>query len=149
MKQLSLDPEQNLDMEIAEILAGNVGTRKLEKNERAMLELLRSHKGSSNAIQIAQIAPRLNTSDRNVKALAKSLIEDFGARIGASRQEPYGYYLCITADEIDSASRPLESEIRSLARRLRSLRGRARVIEMLGQLCLDVEKREIVEHKTG
>lgn len=140
-KQLSLDPEKNLDHQIDEILQGVEAPRPLEKHERSMLMVLRGHKGPKNAIQISALGPRIEQTDRGVKATAKALIEEFGAPIGASRQEPYGYYLCVTADDIEQACRPLEGEFFSLAKRLKALRGGARLIELLGQLRLDVENR--------
>lgn len=141
IRQLSLDPEQNIEQQIIATLNGELVRRKLDPRERAMLGLLRHCKGPKSAIPISELAPKLRASERTVKATAKALIEDFNLPIGASRQEPYGYYLCVTADDIEQAARPIRNEILSLAKRYKALRGGARLIELLGQLRLDVENR--------
>lgn len=141
MTQMSLDPEQNLDQQVLDVLAGRFAPRKLENAERDMLSLLRNCKGPQQAMPISELAPLMKVSARTVKATAKALIETFALPLGASRQEPYGYYLCITAEDIEDASRPIRNEILSLAKRYKALRGGARLIELLGQLRLDVETR--------
>jgi biotin operon repressor len=139
MSQLSLDPVVNLEALIQDVLSGDIGPWKLQPKHSDLLELLRPHKGRALARPISAIAERLGMSEREVKGAVKSLVEDFGLPIGASRQEPYGYFLIVSADDLEFTLRPLANEVISIARRMRKLGGSALVKEMLGQLRVEME----------
>jgi hypothetical protein len=135
--ELSLYSEVNLQAHIDDVLFGRAGPWPLSDSERKVLHMLRYRQGAANARPLAELASELQVQPRWVKALVKSLIEDFGLAIGATRQEPYGYFLCVTPGDIEDAIRPLVHEIVSLARRVRMLGGPERVAEMFGQLQLE------------
>ena len=140
--QFALDPASNLDSLITDILMGRSGPWPLRDKERELLHLLRFHKGAEHARPLGEISAKLHTTHRDVKQMVKSLVEDFALPIGASRQEPYGYFLCLTAADVEAAIRPLENEVISLARRVRALGGEQRLAEFFGQLQLELtEKR--------
>lgn len=138
MSQMSLDPAVNLEMLIQSVL-NDGGPWQLSPKHRDLLQLLRPHKGRAQARPISAIAERLGMSERDVKAAVKSLVEDFGLPIGASRQEPHGYFFIVSADDLEFALRPLANEVISIARRMRKLGGSAIVKEMLGQIRVEIE----------
>lgn len=142
MTQLSLNPEVNLDALVDGVLLGYSGPWGLASNELVLLKMMKSHKGPAQALPLQTISVQVGMSPRDVKAAIKSLIEDFGIPIGASRGKPCGYFLIVTPDNLEQALRPLKHELESLARRVRKLAGRRCATEMLEQLRLDAEKTE-------
>jgi len=115
-----------------------------------VLRFLAPRKGAEHAGSIAQILRLLNdgvdeygapkATEREVKAIAKELIERWHIPIGGSRQKPYGYFLIVTAEDQALAVRPLVNELRSLVRRLRALTGKTETARLWGQLMLDLEE---------
>ena len=134
--QLTLDPAANLDTLVGDILMGRAGPWPLLGKPHGLLGLLRDHKGARRARPLGEIAAHLKMQPRDVKAAVKSLVEDFGLPIGASRQQPFGYFLCVTPEDMEDAIRPLVHEIESLARRVRVLGGERRLAEIFGQMRL-------------
>jgi hypothetical protein len=134
--QLSLDAATNLDTQVFETLMGRQGPWPLTEAQRGVLHMLRYRQGAAHARPLAELATELKLQPRDVKAAVKSLVEDFGLPIGASRSAPFGYFLCVTPGDVDDAVRPLVHEIVSLARRVRVLAGSERVAEIMGQLNL-------------
>jgi hypothetical protein len=141
-EQMSLDPADNLDTLITRVLHCAAGPWLLDGKPRDLLIELRGHKGRAAAISISTIVAKYGMNEREVKLTVKSLVEDFGIPIGASRQEPYGYFLIVSAEDLESALRPLANEVVSLARRMRKLGGTSIVKEMLGQLRVEMEKHD-------
>lgn len=121
--QLALDPEAALEQRVAEVLAGRQGKYPLPPEAKRLLELLRWHRGAAHAIPLREVGEKLDLGDRELKEMAKVLTEDFAIPIGASRQQPYGYFLCVTAADLELAAQPYIHELISLARRIRALRG--------------------------
>src|SRR5574341_483575 len=141
--QFALDPEAAIEQRVDEVLAGRQGKYALPAEAKRLLELLRWHRGAARAIPLREIAERLTArcgcgkaivTDRELKEMAKVLTEDFGIPIGASRQPPYGYFLCVTAEDLERAAEPYIHELISLARRLRALRG-PQMVEHAFQQC--------------
>jgi len=102
---------------------------------------LREAAGRAQAISIAAMQREWASTgnkvytDREVKAAVKQLLEERGVPIGSARCIPAGYFLCVTPADIDQAERPLEGEIRSLARRLRAINPKSEISRTLcGQL---------------
>lgn len=135
----SLDPVGALDETIARLLMGETDVP-LAPKERQMLEALRWHKGAANPVKLAELAARLGVGDRDVKALAKMLVESHDIPVGARRDPPYGYFLCVTAEDYATARRPLHHEALSLLRRLKRLKPTHRLLELYGQLELAIEQ---------
>jgi hypothetical protein len=140
MTQLSLDAGMNLDERIAEVLAGKNVPWAPESEQAVLLEMLRSHKGAADALPLQTISVQLGMSAREVKEAVKSLIEDFKLPIGGSRQKPYGYFLIVTADDLEQALRPLTGEIRSMARRVRALTSEQQLGEIFNQVRMELNQ---------
>jgi hypothetical protein len=134
--QFAFGPADVLQQRLDAVLRDGAGPWPLTPEARKMLGLLVHHKGARAAIKGAEIASWLKVGEREVKALAKSLVEDYGIPLGASRVHPFGYYLIETADELENAISIYTDEMRSLARRVRALGGPQRTAELFGQIQL-------------
>lgn len=124
------------------VLVHGAGPRPLEANEKKMLGLLKYHLGAARAIRGAEIAEFLHCDEREVKAIAKTLVEIFALPIGASRVRPYGYYIIETAAEMRDVVSIYEHEIRSLAQRVRALEGSDYAAQLLGQIALECQEEK-------
>lgn len=129
------NPDEELDQFINGLLLGNVA---LSPELRELLSILKWQKGAANAKSLADIAAKLNTNPRAVKALVKQLIQEYGVPIGGSRQEPIGYFLLITREDWTLALGPLVGEIRSLRERVDALKGSPFFSMVCGQMDLDL-----------
>lgn len=136
----AIDREAQLNALLKSILQDGGGPWPIPDDERRLLEILRHHRGAASAIQGRELAARLKTNERSIKALMKNLAESFEVPIGASRVPPFGYYLILTAEELENTSANYKNEIRSLARRVRVLEGPHAAAEYCGQLSLEMEK---------
>jgi hypothetical protein len=105
-----LPPMSNAERALALHAGEEGGPWPLTAECKAVLGVLIYHKGAASAIQIKEISEYTKLSDRAVKDAVRSLIVDFRVRIAGSRQEPYGYYLVMTADEARAAAAPLIHE---------------------------------------
>jgi biotin operon repressor len=136
----AMDPVGALELLIGHLLFGGGAAAPLTGNERALLAILRYHKGVGNARKLEELAAQLKVSPREVKQLAKTLTEQHGVPIGARRQPPYGYFLCVTPDDYAAARRPYLNEVLSLLRRLKALNPDQRLLELYGQLELAIQQ---------
>jgi hypothetical protein len=114
----------------------------LTEDQRRLLIVLRSHSGRQRAIPLAIICEQTKLGEREVKNLMRSLVVDFKVRIGAARTQPNGYYLITNAEEAREAAQVYESEIVELAKRVRVLRGKHFMAELLGQLRIANEQEK-------
>lgn len=137
------DHAAEADRRINEVLMGT-HPWPLPDESRAVLRILREHKGAKNAISIASLTEKTKLDARQVKEQVRSLVVDFGVKICGSRQQPYGYYIALTADEIEAGIRPLYGEGVSLFRRIKALGGDSAVKEMEGQI-----RAALAEEKTA
>jgi len=146
--QLQLDPRAALEQRVLDVLEGKHGAYPLPEEARAILRVLRFHAGWERAIPLCELAERAaaasvhaaGITDREVKQAVKTLTEDFGVPVGASRQTPNGYFLCVTREDLEIAVRPYILEGKSLFRRARAIAGNDVVEAALGQLRLELGK---------
>lgn len=116
----------------------------LEEAQRKVLRIVWLHRGAQNAIKAEEILRQLGReANENARRWVKGTIEDLvtrlGVPIGGSRQKPYGYFLIVTASDLDIAIQPLRHEMESLIRRLRSLTSKQDVARMFGQTLLKLD----------
>jgi hypothetical protein len=135
------DPAAELERVIYDVLYKPM-TPPVPEKIRELLKVLQYHKGPSNPRPLEQLAAKLQANEREVKQLAKTLTEEYGVPVGANRQPPYGYYLCVTAEHRRAAKQVYIDEIISLARRARALDPEMTVLELKGQgrIVFDEEK---------
>ncbi|ABF42383.1 hypothetical protein Acid345_3382 [Candidatus Koribacter versatilis Ellin345] len=127
------DHAAEAERRIHEVLTGNKPWP-LPNEARAVLRILRDHKGARNAISIAALTEKTGLDAREVKEQVRSLVVDFKLKICGSRVQPYGYYVATSSEEIEAGIRPLYGEGVSLFRRVRALGGDQAVKEMEGQI---------------
>lgn len=78
-------------------------------------------------------------TDRKVKEIVEQLRLTHHCPIGASRQEPFGYFWIVTAADRETAVRPYRQQILTMWRTLRALDSPAALRELHGQLRLEEE----------
>ncbi len=125
---------------LEELIAHALSDAALEANARALLLVLRYHKGPMNPRPLHNLSAQLHVGERELKQLARTLTMDFGIPVGANRQPPYGYYLCVTAEDRQRASRHhIHQAVAELAR-ARALQPDRTMLELLGQAELEKAK---------
>lgn len=95
--------------------------------------------GRRNPISIAEIQRQTNLGERKVKEIVEELRVTHRAAIGASREEPAGYFRIMDAEDREAAVAPYRSQILRMFQVLRVLDDPAGVRELLGQLKLEGE----------
>jgi hypothetical protein len=141
--QFAIDPTAALEELLNDVLWRGRRSKSgdlLVGKPRKVLEVLRYHKGRDNAKPLSELAEKLGMNAREIKQQARTLTIDFGIPIGAARQEPYGYFLCVTQEDYAAALRPYMHEIQALAERMRVLKAPARLLEILGQLQVELDE---------
>lgn len=128
--------------QINDLLYGKAAPFPLTQDQRRLLIALRFRCGKERAVQLAELCELVKLDQRKVKDLMRSLVVDFKVRIGASRTQPYGYYLITTAEEAKEAAHVYWSEVRELIKRARVLEDRHFVLERLGQLRTEIEEEK-------
>ena len=130
------DPLGALQDLITQVLADPA----LEAKARELLQVLCYHKGPWNPRPLQELSEKLKVGERELKQLARTLTMDFGIPVGANRQPPYGYYLCVTAEDRIRASRHHIHQAVAELQRARALQPERTMLELLGQAELEKEK---------
>ncbi len=101
--------------------------------------LIWKHKGRRSPVSLARVRELTRYSERDVKGIVEALIVKHHLRIGAKRDEPFGYYIIQDAADLEAAVKPYKSQIISMLRRLRVLDEPHARREFLGQVRLELE----------
>lgn len=104
--------------------------------ERRIYDLIAPHTGHKNPISIASLHKITGLSERTIKAVVAELICTHRVLIGASRQDPIGYFIIQSDEDRTVASMPLMGQTLQMLRRLRVINGKHQTREWLGQLSL-------------
>lgn len=107
------------------------------KEEILVASLIWQRRGRDNPISIARLRQLTGFSERQIKGLVEQLVVAHRMRIGASREEPAGYFMIETAEDLEAAVKPYRNQILAMWRRLRVLEQPQRLRELLGQLRLE------------
>jgi hypothetical protein len=108
--------------------------------EKDLLVVLREHVGKGNAITLHQLVELLGVSDRVVKAMVSNLRVNFRVMIGASRDAAAGgYYVISSAAEALESTQYLVSQVLTMLRVIRVMRGRHATVELFGQLHIQLK----------
>ncbi|MDE2097832.1 MAG: hypothetical protein KGL39_11335 [Patescibacteria group bacterium] len=92
---------------------------------------------SIRPLAIADLVVMCGMSARQVKQTVEELRRTHHCAIGASRQEPSGYFWIRTAADRETAVRPYREQILTMWQTLRALDSPASLRELHGQLRLD------------
>jgi hypothetical protein len=110
----------------------------LTDRQRVLLRLLADRKGIARAIQIGELAERLKTTPREIKATVRDLRLLFRVRVGSSRNgESGGFYLIATKRELFDTVRPFIRQAQSEFEIPKALCEPHELAELEGQLRLD------------
>ncbi len=95
------------------------------------------HKGSSNPLPIGKISEVTGYNARQVKSIVEQLVVKHRLKIGGSRIDPWGYFIAETAEDLQRACEPFESQVLAMWKRLQVLKNRHELRELLGQLTIE------------
>jgi hypothetical protein len=107
------------------------------KEEVLVASLIWQRRGRGNPISIARLRQLTGFSERQIKGLVEQLVVAHRMRIGARREDPAGYFMIETAEDLEAAVKPYRNQILAMWRRLRVLEKPQRLRELLGQLRLE------------
>lgn len=137
------DRWRELDARVTEVLR----SPELDEKDKEILRVIAGHKGAAQAIRAGEIAERTGMllgelSRRKVTSTIETLRLLFRLPIGASRTQPYGYFLIVSAEDLELAVKPLWGEVYAHLRMLRALMPRKAVARLYGQAMLKLDKEE-------
>lgn len=106
--------------------------------QRSLLHQLQSRVGRERAISVGELAERLKTTPRDIKAAVRELrMRPFQVPIGSSRdQAAGGYFLCATVDERLETARQYSKQALSELKVWRDMLEPHELAEELGQIHL-------------
>jgi len=138
-----------LEMKLHELTSG-ISTPALEENARELVRVLWTRQGAAHAIRAGEIldALRLSRNDkwrRWLKDAMNDLVVLHRLPVGGLRVPPYGYFLIVSANDLDLAIHPLWGEVYALLRRLRALTSKHDVASLFGQAMLDLDEKKTKE----
>lgn len=95
-------------------------------------EVLQKHaRGRAEAVKAARLAVELNSTMRDINEAVRCLRRR-GHFIGSAKTKPYGYYIPVTAQEIDAYLYAFKSELFDMLQTFnRQKRAKARYMESL------------------
>ena len=141
--QIFFDQAQRHDAQLDLLLHQGLGALQPTIEQKTVLASLRFHKGAQNAIKIKDLTLATRLSDRAIKAAVNALRLDFGVLIGSSKSATTGgYYLILTDEERQASAELPADEIRERAAWLRVLKGKHYVLDLLGQVQIDIEHHD-------
>lgn len=107
--------------------------------EKVIARIIWNHT-RNKPVPITMLALHCGLNDRQVKGIVEDLRCTHRCAIGASRQEPSGYFWIRSAEDREAAVRPYREQILTMWRTLRSLDSPASLRELHGQLRLEAER---------
>lgn len=72
----------------------------LDTDETAIMRVLQHRLGESMALQLPEAAARADLGTRQAQRAVKRLIEKHHIPIGSRTDEPAGWFVCVSADEL-------------------------------------------------
>lgn len=116
-----------------------VPTSDLSDEDRAVLDVIRGHRGRARAIGLETVAYIAGVNERTVQDSIARLIEQHQMPIGSAVKKPMGYYLIETEEELAESLSQLTHRITALARRIAALKQSTTPI-VLKQMALELEQ---------
>ena len=90
-------------------------------NSDLVLQGLKKHKGSNNAITTKSLARKVHLPEREVRRIISRLVTEQKCLIASSVHEPFGFYLIKSLDELKECLGQYYSRIMALKDRATSL----------------------------
>jgi len=124
-----------------------LGSAVLSERDKEVLRVIAGHKGALDAIRAEEVARQAGMewserTRREIAGVVENAVLLFHIPIGGRRGKPCGYFLIVSANDLDLAIHPLWGEVYAHLRRLRALTSKGDVARLFGQamLKLDSEK---------
>ncbi|HLZ92944.1 MAG TPA: hypothetical protein VKQ28_14620 [Candidatus Acidoferrum sp.] len=122
----------------------------LDEKDKEILRVIASHKGAERAIRAAVIAEEARMlwgehARRQICGAIGTFVLLFKIPIGALRMAPYGYFLIVSAKDLELAVQPLAGEFHALLRRIRALTSKSDVAKLFGQAMLKLDAEDSKE----
>jgi hypothetical protein len=116
----------------------------LDEKDKEILRVIASHKGAARAIRAAVIAEEARMlwgeqARRQICGAIETFVLLYRIPIGALRMAPYGYFLIVSAADLELAVQPLAGELTALVRRIRALTSKNDVAKLFGQAMLRLD----------
>jgi hypothetical protein len=105
--------------------------------EELIGEAIWKHKGRDRPVPLAQLVELAGVGERTVKGIVESLRDRHRMPIGARREEPFGYFVIVDADDLEIAVQPYRNQILSMWRVFARLAPPSMRKELHGQLRLE------------
>lgn len=90
--------------------------------ENQILKAIRKHIGRSNPIQVEELLKIIPLSDREIRKVVQSLINEGNHPIGSTTKGPYGFYMIADFEDYLEAVKNLSSRKKKLVERVNKLR---------------------------
>jgi hypothetical protein len=110
-----------------------------------LLTILKRHRGAASAIQVCDLTVMLgfeltDSNERIVRQLKRDLVDE-GHLIASSCGKQPGYFIPVTAEEINEPLRNYTARLKSLAVLIASIEGTAALRGLWGQLELELGEK--------
>lgn len=133
---------QRLDREIESLLFGRPGgplQLKLSQDEAHVLQMIRFHRGSQNAVSLRVIQDRTKLDVRTIKGIVRTLRMSYRLPIGSSKHSGTGgYYLMLTDEDRAVWRKDVIDQVRAQLDVLHAADGQQAALEALGQLRAEI-----------
>lgn len=103
--------------------------------------MIAARQGRAHAIGAADLARQSGLSNRVVRKVIKTLIEQYASPIASTPTPPAGYYIPETLEEVLATTESLKSRALSILTRMARLR-RVALPEVLHQLSLELARSD-------
>ena len=93
----------------------------MNKIEKAVLKVLKPHRGKNNPITTEAIAGKLKLPEREIRRAISGLVTDHRVLIGSSVRRPFGFYIIKNIEELRVCLDQYYSRLHNLKDRAKSL----------------------------
>ena len=108
-------------------------------------EILSSHRGLDRAISVAEMAARLNVSEREARDIKRQVIEQHKVPVGSSTGKHSGWYWISTQEEMDATIGQYRSRVKSLCILIAMTTSAGSLAGVMRQMALEFEEEQVHE----
>lgn len=138
---MSTMPPSSLSPHVSADASAENCTLTMLPEESRVWTLIAARQGRAHAIGAADLARQSGLSNRDVRRVIKTLIEQYASPIASTPTPPAGYYIPETIEEVLATTESLKSRALSILTRMARLR-RVVLPEVLHQLSLELARSD-------
>lgn len=138
---MSTMPHSFLSPHVSADVSAEHCTLTMLPEESFVWTLIAARQGRAQAIGAADLARQSGLSNRDVRRVIKTLIEQYASPIASTPTPPAGYYIPKTIEEVLATTESLKSRALSILTRMARLR-RVALPEVLHQLSLELARSD-------